>query len=300
MTLSEKIAALESRTGINRPVKQLRSLMQQYIPETLKIPAIQVAGTNGKGSTVTWMSLLADRPVIGTFTSPHMFRQQYIPETLKIPAIQVAGTNGKGSTVTWMSLLADRPVIGTFTSPHMFSHFERMAVNHQPIPADKWEAIYDRWLPLFEEQDFTMFEADLWMAMIWFAENHVDLMLMEAGLGGERDATTALDYLATGITNIGRDHMQYLGSTLEEIAKAKAGIFKPGIPALTAEQDPALFEILSREAAQAGTLLTKVPALSLPKDFPKYQEANLGLAAGLLTADFLKFFPAKRPRPELF
>ncbi|WP_300971492.1 Mur ligase family protein, partial [Faecalibaculum rodentium] len=185
MTLSEKIAALESRTGINRPVKQLRSLMQQYIPETLKIPAIQVAGTNGKGSTVTWMSLLADRPVIGTFTSPHMF-----------------------------------------------SHFERMTINNQPIPADQWEAIYDRWLPLFEEQDFTMFEADLWMAMVWFAEKDVDLMLMETGLGGERDATTALDYLATGITNIGRDHMQYLGSTLEEIAKAKAGIFKPGIPAL--------------------------------------------------------------------
>ena len=91
MTLSEKIAALESRIGINRPPGQLRKLMEQHIPETLKIPAIQVAGTNGKGSTVTWMSLLADRPVIGTFTSPHMF-----------------------------------------------SHFERMAVNHQPIPADKW------------------------------------------------------------------------------------------------------------------------------------------------------------------
>lgn len=253
MTLSEKIAALESRTGINRPVKQLRSLMQQHIPETLKIPAIQVAGTNGKGSTVTWMSLLADRPVIGTFTSPHMF-----------------------------------------------SHFERMTINNQPIPADQWEAIYDRWLPLFEEQDFTMFEADLWMAMAWFAENRVDLALMEVGMGGGRDATTALDYLATGITNIGRDHMQYLGSTLEEVAKAKAGIFKPGIPALTAEQDPALFEILSREAAQAGTLLTKVPALSLPKDFPKYQEANLGLAAGLLTAANIPMKPLEQAEKNFF
>lgn len=145
-----------------------------------------------------------------------------------------------------------------------------------------------------------MFEADLWMAMVWFAENRVDLMLMETGLGGDRDATTALDYLATGITNIGRDHMQYLGSTLEEIAKAKAGIFKPGIPALTAEQDPALFEILSREAAQAGTLLTKVPALSLPKDFPKYQEANLGLAAGLLTAANIPVKPLEQAEKNFF
>lgn len=253
MTLSEKIAALESRTGINRPVKQLRTLMQQYIPETLKIPAIQVAGTNGKGSTVTWMSVLADSPIIGTFTSPHLF-----------------------------------------------SHFERMTINHQSICAADWERIHDRWLPLFEEYDFTMFEADLWMTMVWFAENHASLVLMEVGLGGARDATTALDYLATGITNIGRDHMQYLGDTLEEIAKAKAGIFKPGIPALTAEQDPALFELLAQEAVKAGTSLEKAPALSLPESFPKYQEANLGLAAGLLTAANIPMKPLDQAAKDFF
>lgn len=253
MTLEEKIASLETRTGSNRPPREFRQLIQEYIPHTLKIPAIQVAGTNGKGSTVTWLSLLADCPVIGVFTSPHMF-----------------------------------------------SHFERIQINHQPIPAQDWERLYDTWLTLFEQHQFTMFEADLWMALIWFAENDADLLLMEVGLGGGRDATTALDYLATGITNIGRDHMQLLGDTLEDVARAKAGVFKRNVPAATCEENPAILQLLKEEARKAGTTLVVSPPVELPDSFPRYQESNLGLALALLNLAQIRSLPIKQVEQSFF
>lgn len=233
MTIEEKISHIETLKGTNRKPALLRQLMNRHIPETLT----------------------------GTF-------------------VQIAGTNGKGSTAAWLRLLADSDRTATFTSPHLKSHFERMAINNQPIPPEDWERIYDKWTHLFKASSFTMFEIDLWVALVWFHEQHADFAIFEAGMGGTMDATTALDYQAQAITNIGLDHMAFLGSTLEEIALAKAGIMRKGTPVLTTEK--AMFEVLRQQADKVGVPLISVDPVAVPDTLPAYQTYNLALAKALL------------------
>lgn len=213
----------------------------------------------------------------------------YLPEHKDMKKIQVGGTNGKGSTCQWMRLFLQKEgyTVGMFTSPHLICHTERIRVQGENISLEDWQRIYDQYESLFLEKKMTMFEMDLWMAIAYFLERKVDYALIEVGMGGRLDATTALDYEATLITNVGMDHTEYLGDTLEKIAKEKAGIFKKESLALTSEVD--CFDVLQQEAKRKGVILRKAEYDISNFDFSnlaKYQKTNLELA--LTTLDALK------------
>ncbi len=203
-----------------------------------------------------------------------------LPEHKNLNKIQVAGTNGKGSTSIWLRdlLMKKGYRVGAFTSPHLVSHTERIRVNNECISLENWEKMYDSYSELFDHYSMTMFEMDLWMAIAYFVEQKVDYCIIEAGMGGRLDATTSLDYLATLITNIGLDHTEYLGDTLEKIAYEKAGIFKKDIPSLTTESDEGCRQVLKKVADEVGSPITFIDVQKIKTNLPHYQISNLTLA----------------------
>ena len=219
----------------------------------------------------------------------------YLPAHQQLKKIQVGGTNGKGSTVAWMNQFLTKAgkKVGSFTSPHLLHHFERIRIGSQYISARDWERIYDQYASFFEEKNFTMFEIDLWMALAYFIEQEVDIALIEVGLGGRLDATTALDYQLLLITNVGMEHTELLGDSIEQITFEKAGIFKPGVIALTTETKENSQKVMEQVAGVIQTMLGFVSMPYKEKDGkiefvwhdysytmkpPKYQLSNLALA----------------------
>src|ERR1700722_989675 len=170
--------------------------------------------------------------------------------------IHVAGTNGKGSTCAMLESIyrAAGLRVGLFTSPHLVAFGERIQVDRQLIgEADiaRLAAEIKSLLTQFPaEQHPTFFEVVTVMALRYFAEQKCDLVIWEAGLGGRLDATNIVTPLASIITNIQFDHQQWLGDTLERIAIEKAGIIKPGVPVITAVDDPGAFRILFETARE--------------------------------------------------
>lgn len=213
--------------------------------------------------------------------------------------IHVAGTNGKGSVITWLELLLAQKGLGTgaFISPHLVVHSERFRLNQKPISMDRWEELYDRYARTFKARDMTMFEMDLFMACALFQEVRPDFVLMETGLGGTRDATTALDYPWGIITSIGLDHMGLLGSTKTEIAQAKAGIIQEGMTLVTAEQDPACLRVFQDAAKTKHATLIEISRDFSPLDplwnpaLPAYQKENYLCARTLLEQAGFSFTP---------
>ena len=242
MNVEEKINKMENCRGKNHDLKEFRKWMDISLPEHKDLKKIQVAGTNGKGSTSIWLRDL-------------MMKKGYR--------------------------------VGVFTSPHLVSHTERIRINEQCISLKEWEKIYDTYSDLFDTYSMTMFEMDLWMAISYFIEQKVDYCIIEAGMGGRLDATTSLDYLATLITNIGLDHTEYLGDTLEKIAYEKAGIFKNGIPTFTTETNLECRNVLKQVANEVGSPISFVevrkenPFQMKP---PYYQVSNLTLALETLNS----------------
>ena len=213
-----------------------------------------------------------------------------LPAHMSLKKIQVAGTNGKGSTSIWLRdlLMKKGYRVGVFTSPHLVSHTERIRINCECISLEHWEKIYDTYASVFELHSMTMFEMDLWMAIAYFIEQKVDYCIIEAGMGGRLDATTSLDYLATLITNVGLDHTEYLGDTLERIAYEKSGVFKPETPALTTENNKDCQKVMELVADYMKAPLCFVDVQESEKIYydgmelkmkpPYYQAKNLGLA----------------------
>lgn len=229
----------------------------------------------------------------------HLFREwldMYLPDHVKLKKIQIAGTNGKGSTSIWLrDLLCCKNLhVGVFTSPHLVSHTERIRIDDTLISLEDWERIYDQYVELFESKQMTMFEMDLWMAIAYFIEKKVDYCIMEAGMGGRLDATTALDYDACLITNVGMDHTEYLGDSFEKIAYEKAGIFKSGVLALTSEEKVECQKVIQDVADGLGvdlkildckeTEILHLHDMDIHMCKPYYQAKNLKLALETLYA----------------
>ncbi|HXC98376.1 MAG TPA: folylpolyglutamate synthase/dihydrofolate synthase family protein [Verrucomicrobiae bacterium] len=168
--------------------------------------------------------------------------------------IHVAGTNGKGSTCAMLESIyrASGLRVGLFTSPHLVAFGERIQVNRQPVGkpdvarlAGEMQALLSQFSA---DTNPTFFEVVTVMALRYFAERECDLVIWETGLGGRLDATNIVTPLASVITNIQFDHQQWLGDTLDRIASEKAGIIKPGVPVITAVDNPEAFRILFETA----------------------------------------------------
>lgn len=171
---------------------------------------------------------------------------------LSYPTIHIAGTNGKTSTTRMIDQIAHKLGYrtGRFTSPHLEKITERISINNEPISADAFVATYNDIALYLDMVDSRMsnplsfFETVTAMAFVAFAEYPVDIGVIEVGMGGEWDATNVVDGAINVITPIGLDHMEYLGSTIEEIAETKSGIIKPGSIAVLSAQEPEVAKIL--------------------------------------------------------
>ena len=159
-------------------------------------------------------------------------------------SIHVAGTNGKGSVASLLaSALAGVGLrTGLYTSPHLVDFRERARIisgdTFDLIPNDYVFDFLTAWKPYFVDHDLSFFEITTGLTFKWFADTGVDAAVIETGLGGRLDSTNVLNPELTIVTTIGLDHCALLGNTLEAIAGEKAGIFKPGVPALVGESNP--------------------------------------------------------------
>jgi dihydrofolate synthase/folylpolyglutamate synthase len=177
--------------------------------------------------------------------------------------IHVAGTNGKGSTCAMLESIYRAAGLrtGLFTSPHLVSFRERIQVNRQLIPEPEVVRLVEElqpWLKQFPADHHpTFFEVVTVMALKFFAEQKCDLVIWETGLGGRLDATNIVTPLASVITNIQFDHQQWLGDTLAKIAAEKAGVIKPGVPVITAADEPEALAVIEKMArAKNAPLMT--------------------------------------------
>ena len=171
-------------------------------------------------------------------------------------SIHVAGTNGKGSVSHMLASVfqSAQYKTGLYTSPHLHDFRERFRINGHWIETDYVIAFTERCMPLVEAIEPSFFELTVAMAFSWFAEQRVDIAIIETGLGGRLDSTNIITPELSVITNIGWDHMQILGDTLPKIAAEKAGIIKPGIPVVVGETQAevaAVFEETAQRSASA-------------------------------------------------
>lgn len=207
---------------------------------------------------------------------PGIGNMEFIDQLLGHPhkeykVIHVAGTNGKGSVSNMLtsSLSALGYKVGLYTSPHILDFRERIRICypdqsacHAECPAcrpessegsvklvskeDVWNFIH-QWKDTFDHLDMSFFEITTAMALKWFADQNVDYVVLETGLGGRLDSTNIVTPVLSVITNIGLDHCDLLGDTLPEIAFEKAGIIKPGVPVVVGESHPETDAVFERK-----------------------------------------------------
>jgi dihydrofolate synthase/folylpolyglutamate synthase len=201
--------------------------------------------------------------------APSMTRIEAICEALnhperQIPAIHITGTNGKTSTarIATSLLTATGLTVGTYTSPHLETLRERITLSGEPISEESFAEMFDHlrpYLTLVEGrlgEDLTYFEVLTALFFLWAAEQPVDVVVVEVGLGGRWDATNVLTRSTSVITNIGFDHTGLLGRERTSIAAEKSGIIKRDSVVVTAERSPDALEIIEREAAGANATVS--------------------------------------------
>lgn len=168
----------------------------------------------------------------------------------KFPSIHIAGTNGKGSTSHMLASILQEAGYrtGLFTSPHLKDYRERIRINGRMIRKSEVTAFVRLYKQAFREIQPSFFEWTFALASYYFHKEKVDIAVMETGMGGRLDSTNIVKPILTIITNIGYDHMQFLGDTLEKIAEEKAGIIKAGIPLVVGETHEETSQVFSRVA----------------------------------------------------
>lgn len=153
---------------------------------------------------------------------------------VKFKSIHIGGTNGKGSTSSMIASVLQEAgyKVGLYTSPHLKDYRERIKINGEMISEEYVVSFIEKNKPFLENHHLSFFEMTVGLAFQYFADQKVDVALIEVGLGGRLDSTNIITPLASVITNIGFDHMAILGNTLEEIAFEKAGIIKTNVPVI--------------------------------------------------------------------
>ena len=175
----------------------------------------------------------------------------------RLKYVHIAGTNGKGSCAAMLAsiLKAAGYRTGLYTSPYLFRFHERMQINGEPVSDEALADLVTRIRPLAEamEDHPTEFELITAAALLWFAEEHCAVVVLEVGLGGRLDATNVIAAPeAAVLMNIGLDHTAVLGDTLEQIAAEKAGILKPGCEAVAYQQQESVLEVFRQKAREVG------------------------------------------------
>ncbi len=245
-TASKKAPARKSsRTGTGKPViRTFRSAMNFLNARTNYERMVRV-GYNATNFNLTRMQRLA--------TALGNPQRQF-------KSVHIAGTKGKGSTAHMVAAMLQRGglKVGLYTSPHFISICERMRIDGQQISEPEFARLIAKVAPHVEKETkdaFTFFEIMTAAAFQYFADQGVDIAVIETGLGGRLDSTNILKPEVCAITNISYDHMAQLGRTLPEIAEEKAGIFKPGTPVITGPQESAVTKVLKAAAKKVGAPL---------------------------------------------
>ncbi|MFB6306804.1 MAG: folylpolyglutamate synthase/dihydrofolate synthase family protein, partial [Flavobacteriales bacterium] len=168
----------------------------------------------------------------------------------KIKTIHIAGTNGKGSTAHILaSVLQEHGIkTGIHTSPHLLELKERLKIDGETCSSDFIIEFLNKTASIIERIKPSFFEVTVAMAFDHFAENETDIAIIETGLGGRLDATNIITPLIAAITNIGLEHQDFLGDSLEKIAYEKAGIMKQNVPAIIGENNPETREVFEKMA----------------------------------------------------
>ncbi|MGO4706361.1 folylpolyglutamate synthase/dihydrofolate synthase family protein [Microvirga sp. 2MCAF38] len=200
------------------------------------------------------------------------------PERRLPPTIHVAGTNGKGSTIAFMRAILESAglAVHVYTSPHLVRFHERIRLGRfgggRYVEEDRLVEALRRCEAVNAGEPITVFEITTAAAILLFAEEPADVLLLEVGLGGRYDATNVIDRPAAAVvTSIGHDHAEYLGTTLEGIAGEKAGIFKRDCPAIIAHQD---YRVADDVLCAAAETVGASPIIVGGQDFSVHEEAG--------------------------
>ena len=176
----------------------------------------------------------------------------------KFRSIHVAGTNGKGSVSHFLASILQEAgyQVGLYTSPHLVDFRERIRIGGEMIPQSAVVDFVEHHRDMFDRLHLSFFEMTVGMAFDYFAREGVDIAVVEVGMGGRLDSTNVITPLLSVITNIGLDHTQFLGDTLDKIAVEKAGIIKEGIPVVIGESQPETEPVFHRIAAERHAPIT--------------------------------------------
>ena len=260
-TRAERTAVAERpRRSVKRPVVRSKNKTVPFAPAKAR-----PHGINGFGKALRFLNSLNDferlRIVRYNSTNFDLNRMRTLLKKLGNPqdqfrSVHIAGTKGKGSTCAMIAsmLNASGYKTGLYSSPHLVDIRERMCVNGQMISQSDFARLVRLVEPIVNRMKPTpsYFDVITAIAFKWFAEQKVELAVIETGLGGRLDSTNVIKPEVTAVTSISKDHMAQLGPTLSRIAEEKAGIFKPGIPAISVVQDPEAEVVLKRVAEKVG------------------------------------------------
>lgn len=167
-------------------------------------------------------------------------------------SVHIAGTNGKGSTSHMLASVFQEAgyKTGLYTSPHLRDFRERIRLNGEMIPEENVASFIAEHKEQFEKMELSFFEMTVGMAFDYFAKEKVDIAIVEVGMGGRLDSTNLITPELSVITNIGLDHVKFLGDTMEKIAGEKAGIIKPSIPVVIGETQPETHQVFENKASE--------------------------------------------------
>ncbi|WEK34814.1 MAG: bifunctional folylpolyglutamate synthase/dihydrofolate synthase [Candidatus Pseudobacter hemicellulosilyticus] len=204
----------------------------------------------------------------------------------KFKSIHIAGTNGKGSTSHMLAAVLQSAgyKTGLYTSPHLKDFRERLKIDGEMVPEEFVVRFTEKIRPVIEEIEPSFFEITVAMMADWFAEQQVDIAVIETGLGGRLDSTNVILPEVSVITNIGFDHMNLLGDTLEKIAGEKAGIIKTGVSAVIGETNNTTAPVFTLKAATVNAPVVFADQLRYAADW-HYQHHQLEVQVAASNTD---------------
>ena len=201
---------------------------------------------------------------------------------LGFKSVHVAGTNGKGSSSHMIASVLQEAgyKVGLYTSPHLKDYRERIRINGLYISEEAVIDFIQNNKIFFEAESLSFFEMSVGMAFWYFAKEKVDIAVVEVGMGGRLDSTNIIIPEVSLITNIGKDHTQFLGTTLPEIAGEKAGIIKENVPVIISEKHPETQEVFIKTAEERNAAIVFAEELKAPGHLStdllgSYQEKNI-------------------------